>query len=222
MKQGHNSAFQTPGLLWVQQVAIRRCFKQLRLWDRVMSSCGQALFLPDEGTGNKTIMRSVCPSYITPCQRWLRGGLITNSRWYCTLTTVSLLIWEPWLNNCQLGCLETQVRQYMYLHERVRGGENEGTDNSFVDNLSLAYSMLLSHAAAARCNMSQDYAHPNTSLRVHVPEIANGTSQRDFYPCCHLFVSWYRAHDNEHNSASRRNILGLQKPRTMDFCEPVA
>lgn len=70
----------------------------------------------------------------------------------------------------------------LYLDKRARGGENEGMDNSSVGNLSLARSMLLSHAAAARCNMSQDYAHPNTSLRVPVPEVANGASQRDSCP----------------------------------------
>lgn len=79
------------------------------------------------------------------------------------------------------------VETRLYLDKRPRGGENEGMDNSYVGNLSLAHSMLLSHAAAARCNMSQDYAHPNTSLRGHVPEVANGASQSDSDPS-HLSI----------------------------------
>lgn len=85
----------------------------------------------------------------------------------------------------------------LYLRKRAKGGKDEGIDNTYIYNLSLADSMLLLHAAAARCNMPQYYAHLNTSLRVHVPEVANGASQRDYYPFYHLSMLWCRAHGNE-------------------------
>lgn len=121
-----------------------------------------------ERADNEMTTRSARPSYITPCPKVAKRrprheqSLLPYS--YSHIVTHSGALIQ------QLPARDISWAHCLYLDKKARGGEKERMDNSFVGNLSLARSMLLSHAAAARCNMSQDYAHPNTSLRVHVPK----------------------------------------------------